>query len=39
MNTRETQLKAFDRLLGMEEGERNAPGKKTNTSNVTSSYH
>jgi hypothetical protein len=39
MNTRETQLKAFDRLLGIMEELRNALGQKANASNVTPSYH
>jgi XTP/dITP diphosphohydrolase len=41
MNTRETQLEAFDRLLGiMEELREKCPwDKKTNASNVTPSYH
>jgi hypothetical protein len=38
MNTRETQLKAFDRLLGIME-ELSALGQKANASNVTPSYH
>jgi hypothetical protein len=40
MNTRETQLEAFDRLLGIMEELREMPlGQKANASNVTPSYH
>jgi hypothetical protein len=39
MNTRETQLKAFDRLLGIMEELREMPLGQANASNVTPSYH
>jgi hypothetical protein len=39
MNTRETQLEAFDRLLGIMEELREMPLGQKQTSNVTPSYH